>query len=315
VLAKLPPGWEPDFVALWLGYCAPPAGLWSAPVPVVGLAPDWTLLFHQYRHQLPRCDLVLTDTPGVEALARAGLAHARPAVLYGAGSPYLAEPEARPDRDIDVLFVGNLHPAVQRERLSWLARVSRLRDRWNVVIAQGVFGDEYRALLRRARVVFNRSARGEANRRLFEAAACGALVFQEAGNREAPALLRDREECVFYADADLERLLEHHLTHEGERATVAARGRERVLREGTFDALWAKAVEAVRADWGLCRDRMAKRLAGGASPGLRARLWQRLGGAAPADDPALAAEVWAAADVARYDAGLHRAVGLLAPDG
>src|SRR5437764_762241 len=59
-------------------------------------------------------------------------------------------------RDIDILFVGNLHPAVQRERLPWLARLARLGERWNVQIHQGSFGDEYKQLLQRARVVFNR---------------------------------------------------------------------------------------------------------------------------------------------------------------
>jgi GT2 family glycosyltransferase/predicted O-methyltransferase YrrM/predicted Zn-dependent protease len=311
VLAKLPDGWSPDFVALWLGYSAVPAGLWSAGVPLVGLAPDWTLLWHQYRHQLPACDLVLTDTPGVEALHRAGVAPARSAVLYGAARPFVGEPAGWPARDIDVLFVGNLHPAVHGERLPWLARLAGLAGRWTVRIAQGVFGEDYRSLLRRARVVFNRSTRGEANRRLFEAAASGALVLQETGNREAPALLRDREECAYYADGDLEQLLEHFLLHEDERAAVAARGRERVLREGTFDALWQKAVATVEAELGPCRQRTERRLAAGAGPGWRARLWQRLGGAGV---EGLEADLRRAAAAAPDDPALHRALGLLAPN-
>src|SRR5205807_214149 len=44
-----------------------------------------------------------------------------------------------------------------------------------------VFGDEYRKLLSRARIVFNRSIRGECNKRVFEAAATGALLFQCRG--------------------------------------------------------------------------------------------------------------------------------------
>ena len=35
---------------------------------------------------------------------------------------------------VDILFVGNLHPAVQRERLYWLGRLARLADKWKVVI-------------------------------------------------------------------------------------------------------------------------------------------------------------------------------------
>ena len=39
-----------------------------------------------------------------------------------------------------MLFVGNLHPAVQRERLPWLARLAKLADRRNVVISNGDLG-------------------------------------------------------------------------------------------------------------------------------------------------------------------------------
>jgi GT2 family glycosyltransferase/predicted Zn-dependent protease len=313
VLGRLPSGWRPEFVALWLPYAAVPAGLWSAPVPLVGLAADWNLLWHQYaRHQLPLCDLVLTDTPGVEALGRACVAHARAANLYGLGRPFLEEPGEWPQRDIDVLFVGNLSPAVQRQRLPWLGRLARLADRWDVWIAQGVFGAEYRSLLRRARVVFNRSARGECNQRAFEAAACGALLFQEAGNVEVQGFFRDGEEYVGYADADLEQLLEHYLTHEDERAAVAARGRERALREGAYDALWSKALETVQSEWAFCRERAARRLEGGRGPGLASRVWARVSGAAAGLDPSLSAELKAATVAAPYDASPHRALGLLA---
>src|SRR5262245_11050900 len=65
VCARLPAGWRPDFVVLHLPYATIPRGLWSAPVPLVGWAGDWNLLWHGYRHHLPRCDLVLTDRPGV----------------------------------------------------------------------------------------------------------------------------------------------------------------------------------------------------------------------------------------------------------
>src|SRR5436309_304516 len=62
VQAQLPPGWVPDFIALRLaGYLPIPMGLWSAPMPLVGLAGDWHLLWHSFRRQLPRCELVLTD--------------------------------------------------------------------------------------------------------------------------------------------------------------------------------------------------------------------------------------------------------------
>src|SRR5712692_8549763 len=42
-----------DFVVLDLHYTSIPPRLWQAPVPLVGLAEDWNLLWHEYRHLLP----------------------------------------------------------------------------------------------------------------------------------------------------------------------------------------------------------------------------------------------------------------------
>jgi hypothetical protein len=153
IAAQFPAGWQPDVVALWLNYTTAPDGLWSALVPVVGLATDWNLLWHEYRTVLRFCDASLTDAPGVDALSRAGIANARPAVLYGA-APSSLDGSNTSQRDIDVLFVGNLHPAVQRERLPWLARLAKLADRWNVQIRTAISGDECRGLLARSRVFF-----------------------------------------------------------------------------------------------------------------------------------------------------------------
>ena len=45
--------------------------------------------------------------------------------------------------------------------------------------------------------------------RAFEAAAAGALLFQEAGNRELSGLLTDRHDCVHYRHDRLKESLEH----------------------------------------------------------------------------------------------------------
>jgi hypothetical protein len=156
-----------------------------------GRTADRNLLFHWYRYSLMRqCELVLTDTPGVEVLARCGIHHARAANLFGLDRAFLDAPPPEGPRDIDILFCGNLHPAVQRQRLPWLARLAALAGRYRVAIRTGVFGADYRALLACARIVFNLSIRGEANLRAFEAAAGGALLFQEATNREVPDYFR-----------------------------------------------------------------------------------------------------------------------------
>jgi GT2 family glycosyltransferase/Flp pilus assembly protein TadD len=304
---RLPAGWRPDGIVLNLSYASVPAGLWQAPVPLIGLAGDWTLLWHQYRHQLPRVDLVLTDVAGAETLTRAGLPHVRPATLFGLERAWLEESPAEVLRDIDVLFVGNFHPAVQRERLAWLGRLAGLTERWRVVLTTGVFGTEYRQLLRRARVVFNRSIRGECNRRTFEAAAAGALLFQEADNREITAYFRDRQECVLYGEDDLETLLEHYLSHEDQRRALAAAGRQRAQDYG-YEALWARTLEQIEACWDELETRAAQRIRTPAWGDWQARTWQVLGGG---HDPELAADLARALQAEPANAAWHNALGLV----
>jgi glycosyltransferase involved in cell wall biosynthesis/Tfp pilus assembly protein PilF len=328
VCGRLPGGWRPDFVALYLPYTTIPACLWDAPVPLVGLASDWNFLFHHLRRRLPCCDLVLTDTAGVEIFARGGMDHARSARLFGLERPWLEEQPAEGARDIDILFVGNLHPAVQRERLPWLGRLARLGERWNVEICTSVFGPAYRELLRRARVVFNRSVRGECNRRVVEAAAAGALLFQEAENREVPAWFRDGQECVYYRDDNLEERLEYYLTHEDERRAIAARAREHVAAY-SFEELWRQQVEAIEREWNGIRERMTRRpkLAGAWSgdhapteagarsgdhaptDGLVARTWE-MQGSATGPDLALVPDLAAGIRERPGAAALHNALGV-----
>ena len=86
--------------------------------------------------------------------------------------------------------------------------------------------------------------------RAFEAAAAGALLFQEAGNRELPGFFADRCECVYYRDEDLEELLEHYLAHEDERRAKATSSRLTHRANGL--ALWAatwQRMPAARTLW------------------------------------------------------------------
>src|SRR5262249_25705489 len=145
---------------------------------------DWNLQWHAYRQVLPACDLVLTDIEGVERLTSAGIPHCRPAIIFGGEKLFLEGTWPEVARDIDLLFVGNFQSAVQRDRLSLLCQLAQLRSRWNIVLGTNVYGEEYRNLLARTRIVFNRGIRVEWNTRVCEALAAGALLLQEADNKE-----------------------------------------------------------------------------------------------------------------------------------
>jgi tetratricopeptide (TPR) repeat protein len=271
---QLPADWTPDFIALFLPFTAIPDSLWSAPVPLVGLAGDWHLLWHQYRFALPLCDLVFSDSRGVEAFRQAGIP-AETGNLFGCARSFLAPALCRP-RDIDVLYVGSLHPAEQRERLPWLRRaILAAGDRSHFLIHTAASRPEYLELLGRSRILFNRSVRGECNLRVFEAAATGALLFQEAENAEVQQYLCGGAECVFYDEDNLEPLLQHYLENEEERSRIAAAAKRKVARF-SFDRLWTDIVQKIERRLGDLCDRAAQRSAKTLSVSLAGRSWESL---------------------------------------
>jgi glycosyltransferase involved in cell wall biosynthesis/tetratricopeptide (TPR) repeat protein len=310
ILGKLPDRWRPDLLVLHLQYnCIPPA-LWQAPVPIVGLAGDWNLQWHSYRRLLPFCDLVLTDTVGVETLHRAGITHARKANLFGLSRAFADAHWPTVERDIDILFVGNFHPAVQRERLQYLGRLAALSNRWNVSLRAGVFGEEYRKLLGRARIVFNRAIRGECNLRAFEAVSAGALLFQEADNREVPFYLRDREEYIAYRADNLEALVERYLRDEPERARLAYAARARVS-EFTYARFWKEQLDRIEVDWPALLERATHRCQRAMSPDWLGEIWQAMSYTAPID-PKLRMELAATVTEQPRDAARLNALGVVA---
>jgi hypothetical protein len=235
VLAKLPADWRPDFVVLQMQYTTPVAAFAQCPVPVVALAGDWQWQWHAYRSVFAnQCELVLSDAEGAERLGLAGIGPTRPAFLVG------ADPRLRvglSERDIDILFAGNVHPAVHRERLPYLGRLACLHGRYRVHIATGVADDELRKLLARARIVFQHGADSESCWYACEAIAAGALVLREAGNRAMGRMLSEGVDYVAYTDANLETLLERYLGDEAERVRLADAAQARV-GELSFATRW-----------------------------------------------------------------------------
>ena len=260
LLARAGGDFHPDFIALWLPMAVVPPALWQAPVPIVGLAPFWDLHFHWYRQVAQRCDLLLTDQPGVDNLQREGIADARPANLHGLNRAFIDGPWLERPRDIDVLFVGDLHPAVKRERLAWLGRLSALGKHCNVLIGTAVPDKDYRELLSRSKIVFNFSARSVCNRRVFEAIAGGALLLQDAANAEVAALLKPGVEYATFDERNLESIVKYYLGHEEERRKLTEAARSR-LEHFTFERFWQQALETIESHRELLQLCMASRLA------------------------------------------------------
>jgi tetratricopeptide (TPR) repeat protein len=227
ILAQLEPGWEPDIVIWWDAvYQGLPPGIEDCPYPTALIVGDWNVGALQSLVHAEMFDALLADRSFLAVMAQ----HQHVNGLYWPGfsfQPALHRPLALA-RDIDIAFVGNLNSSVHLERSLLLDQILQLRDRHRVVVSQGLWKEDYVTLLNRSKIVFNYSVRGEMNMRAYEAPACGALLFMEADNLEVRDFLTDRQHCVLYTPENLHDLLTYYLSHEEERAALAAAGQQQI---------------------------------------------------------------------------------------
>jgi tetratricopeptide (TPR) repeat protein len=233
--SRLPSGWQPDRLIWWSPeYSVLPEGIERCPVPSIAVLGDWNLGVWATAPLLEAFDWVVTDRGGVQTF---GPQLDVPVDVWPAFSfdPAIHRRDAGVPRDIDVLFVGNLNSQIQDERAPWLSRIARLGGRHRVLVTSGVYGEAYGDLLRRARIVWNRSIRGELNMRAYEAPAAGALLLMEAENLEVRDVFADGVSCALYDAATLERQVEDYLGHPERLARVAEAGWRRVQSETYVD--------------------------------------------------------------------------------
>jgi glycosyltransferase involved in cell wall biosynthesis len=306
VSRQLPSDWRPDFVALCLDDTTIPAALWNAPVPLIGLTRNPEMPWHALHHLADHCDVVLADLPKVTALRRAGISHVHAANLCGLPPSWLGLPLDGPPRDIDILFIGPRNTGQQWQHLPWLDRVAALGLRHKVVFRHRVADDEYLDLLRRARIIFNHTSHGGCNRLAFEAAAAGALLFQEVGNIAVEQFLSPGTEYVPYGEDNLEERLEHYLISEEERRAIASAG-HRAVQASSAEALWQQALATLTSLWPQVQDRCRQRQGRDNRLALPTRVWCAL--RAEDGDETLVRDLQQAIEQQPQTAELHYALG------
>ncbi|MBM4436582.1 MAG: glycosyltransferase [Actinobacteria bacterium] len=210
-----------------------PANLEDCDIPTVGalseepIHSDWELPLY------PALDVGLMCWHAVQRRYQArGMDHvwrwhygAAPSFIHNAHGP-------RPD---DFTFIGNLHPAIQRERNRVVERIGRLRgDGFQVRLTSGVWFAEYNAALNRAKTTYAGSVTRQINMRVFEAMAAGCLVIISTPNDPldplSHAFVPGREIVFADSEADVRAAVRRYSRDEDARAAVTAAA-EGVVRE------------------------------------------------------------------------------------
>lgn len=131
------------------------------------------------------------------------------------------------EKDIDVLFVGNVLP----RRRKWL---DHLKKRHTIVEASA-YGAELTALFNRAKIVLNIHAEEypDTETRVFEALGCGAFLLSEKLSEDSPF-----SAGVHLAEIDdltqMEEEIGYYLSNGDERERIAACGHEEALAKQTY---------------------------------------------------------------------------------
>lgn len=228
IIDHLPSGWLPDMVLFSdPAYYQIPSGIEESPFPTAAIMGDWNLSFNALRESAGLFDYLFTDLKGVEIFKRHGYNNVEYFPMFSF-DPEVHRPLPEIEKIYDICFIGNLNHAVQRERAQWLRRIALLSQKYKVIIANGIYGEDYTHLLNQSKIIFNRSIRGEMNMRAYEAPACRTLLFFEEENLEVRNFYTDRVHCVLYNEGNLEELIDYYLQNETEREEIAKRGHERV---------------------------------------------------------------------------------------
>jgi len=221
---RLPSDWQPEYLIWWDAvYQAIPPGIQEIGIPTLLIPGDWNLQLSGLWKYFLLFDHILADRALYEILDSQGITnlHLWPGFSF---EPQKHRRLTDVDKVYDLVFIGNINHYVQRERGFYLERIGALSDKYRVLIASGVFGEDYTRLLNQAKIVFNYTICRTMNMRAYEAPACGALLMIEKDNLEVRDYFEDEVSCVFYDAQNLEQKIEYYLRHEEERARIAEAG-------------------------------------------------------------------------------------------
>jgi len=212
-----------------------PIGLEKSEIPTVCFHPD-TYAFTQRRIRWSSVfDHAVVFHPGfVEQFARAG--HPGAFLLpHAVRREFFDGPE--PPREFEVGWVGQTGGPIYGARAEWLPKLARefRTNDWS----RSYPVQEVAEIYRRSKIVVNIGRDDfpqDANLRVFEVLASGALLLTSLPSELQELGFRDGEHFVGYRDhREINSLVRKYLDDGPSRARIAAAARELVLREHTYD--------------------------------------------------------------------------------
>ena len=228
-----------------------PWGLTKADIPTVVFHEDVYAYTHRRIRWSMLFDYAVLFHPGFESAFRES-GHPNPLMLpLGAFRDLFQGPEK--ERDIEVGSVGRVDGTLYASRRRILPELSHhfgMND-WRRHYTPAEMVDIYQ----RSKIVINISRDDwpqEANMRTFEVMGAGALLVTRLPSELSQIGFQEGIHFVGYCrEEEIVPLLWPYLKDERSRCQIAAAGKEKVLREHTYDCRAAALLERVRQDGGL----------------------------------------------------------------
>ncbi|MGL6074111.1 MAG: glycosyltransferase [Fimbriiglobus sp.] len=285
IRARFPAGWQPDVILIWMADPHVPDGIWTAPVPIIGLAANWFARGHFYRHLMPLCDGIFASPPAVAALANQGYTAVAIADFSGLGESAFRNPLAEDqNRDCDVLILDSLTLPEPTHRNRYAGRIAELSELIRVVIRRPTTWEEDRAWLSQAKVVLVLPTAMGDDRLSYEAIAAGALPVRPQYPWDGQDWLRPGVDYLPYQELNLEEVVIQALQSEPDRQAMVRMARTR-LTEWQFANRLGRSLAGLQPQFPELEKRAIERAAGQPTPGLGGRLWAALAGGPPVELP------------------------------
>lgn len=227
-----------------------PRGLADVAVPTLGFQCDVYAYTHRRLLYSMLFDYAAILHPGFEEpFRRAG--HPGTVTL-----PFGIDPQeffdSGQERIFEVASVGRLHPNLYKTRLNVLAALSRefKMNAWD----RFVEFDEVPSVYRSARIAINVPRDDypiDVSLRFAEAMACGAMFLTRTPTEMTSLGFKENVHYVGYHDpVEVPGIVRRYLADELSRQRIACAGRDKVLREHTYDVRVAALLERIRSDRG-----------------------------------------------------------------